>query len=158
MRIPKPSNPFGAFLATHLGRTRNERLRGFVPKLDFVTIKPGVPVEILGQSVLPIRLEHGPSPVLGFRVGSLAYCTDVSKVPDYSLPMLEGLDVLILDALRHEPHPTHMSLTEALALIELLRPGQTYLTHLSHSFDHGPTQAGLPPKVALAYDGLQFTF
>ncbi len=131
---------------------------GFVPKLDFVTIKPGVPVEILGQSVLPIRLEHGPSPVLGFRVGSLAYCTDVSKVPDYSLPMLEGLDVLILDALRHEPHPTHMSLTEALALIESLRPGQTYLTHLSHSFDHGPTQAGLPPKVALAYDGLHLTF
>jgi phosphoribosyl 1,2-cyclic phosphate phosphodiesterase len=131
---------------------------GFVPKLNFVTIEPGVPVQILGETVLPIRLEHGPSPILGFRAGSLAYCTDVSKVPDRSLPMLEGLDILILDALRHEPHPTHMSLGEALALVELLKPGQTFLTHLSHSFDHGPTQARLPPNVALAYDGLQLTF
>lgn len=130
----------------------------FVPKLDFVTIEPGVPFVVLGQSVLPIRLEHGPFPVLGFRVGSLAYCTDVSKVPDASRPYLEGLDVLILDALRYEPHPTHMSLSEALSLIESLKPGQTYLTHLSHTFDHGPTQAALPPRVALAYDGLQVTF
>ena len=131
---------------------------GFVPKLDFVTIAPGVPVPILGERVLPIRLEHGPSPILGFRVGSLAYCTDVSKVPDSSLPLLEGLDILILDALRYEPHPTHMCLGEALMLVESLKPGQTFLTHLSHTFDHGPTQAALPPNVALAYDGLQLTF
>ena len=123
-----------------------------------MTIEPGVPFEVLGQSVLPIRLEHGPFPVLGFRVGSLAYCTDVSKVPDASRPLLEGLDVLVLDALRYEPHPTHLSLGEALALIESLKPGRTFLTHLSHSFDHGPTQAALPPRVALAYDGLQVEF
>ncbi len=131
---------------------------GFVPRLTFVTIEPGKPFEVLGEQVVPLRLEHGPSPVLGFRIGSLAYCTDVSRVPDESLPHLEGLDVLILDALRYEPHPTHMSLSQALALIESLQPGRTYLTHLSHSFDHGPTQAALPPQVALAYDGLQLTF
>jgi phosphoribosyl 1,2-cyclic phosphate phosphodiesterase len=131
---------------------------GFVPKLNFVSIEPGVAFDVLGQQVVPIRLEHGPFPVLGFRVGSLAYCTDVNKVPDASRRHLEGLDVLVLDALRHEPHPTHLSLSEALALIESLKPGQTYLTHLSHSFDHGPTQASLPPRVALAYDGLQVAF
>ena len=66
--------------------------------------------------------------------------------------------MLILDALRFEPHPTHLSLSEALALIESLKPGRTFLTHLSHSFDHGPTQATLPPRVALSYDGLQVEF
>jgi phosphoribosyl 1,2-cyclic phosphate phosphodiesterase len=131
---------------------------GYVPKLDFVTIEPGVPFQVLGESVLPIRLEHGPFPVLGFRVGAMAYCTDVSRVPEASWPLLEGLDVLVLDALRYEPHPTHLSLSEALALVESLKPGRTFLTHLSHSFDHGPTQAALPPRVALSYDGLQVEF
>jgi phosphoribosyl 1,2-cyclic phosphate phosphodiesterase len=131
---------------------------GFVPKLRFVRIEPEMPCEILGQTVLPIRLEHGPFRVLGFRVGGLAYCTDVSRIPDASKPLLEGLDVLILDALRHEPHSSHFSLKEALAVIEVLKPARTFLTHLSHSFDHGPTQASLPPQVALAHDGLQVEF
>jgi phosphoribosyl 1,2-cyclic phosphate phosphodiesterase len=96
--------------------------------------------------------------VLGFRVGPLAYCTDVSRIPEATWPMLEGLDVLILDALRFEPHPTHFSLSEALAVVAALKPRRTFLTHLSHSFDHGPTQAKLPPQVALAYDGLAVDF
>ncbi len=113
---------------------------------------------MLGQRVLPIRLEHGRFSVLGFRVGNLAYCTDVNRIPEASWPLLEGLDTLILDALRHEPHPTHFSLNEALAIVEQLRPGRTYLTHLSHSFNHGPTETTLPPEVALAYDGLTLDF
>ena len=72
--------------------------------------------------------------------------------------MLEGLDVLILDALRVEPHPTHFHLDQALATIERLRPKQAYLTHLSHGFDHRGTGATLPPRVALAYDGLSLDF
>jgi phosphoribosyl 1,2-cyclic phosphate phosphodiesterase len=131
---------------------------GFVPRLEFRRITPGVEFQVLGQSVLPIRLEHGPFPVLGFRIGPLAYCTDVSRIPDASLPLLEGLDVLVLDALRHERHPTHFSLSEALAVIEGLKPRRTYLTHLSHAFDHGPTEATLPPRVELAYDGLEVEF
>jgi phosphoribosyl 1,2-cyclic phosphate phosphodiesterase len=131
---------------------------GFVPKLQFIRIAPGVEFEIIGERILPIRLEHGPFPVLGFRVGSLAYCTDVSKIPDASRPFLEGLDILVLDALRYEPHPTHFSLGEALTAIESLKPRRTFLTHLSHSFDHGPTQASLPAHVLLAYDGLQIEF
>ena len=131
---------------------------GFVPKLHFIRVEPGVAFEVLGERVLPIRLEHGPFPVLGFRVGSLAYCTDVSRIPELSRPMLEGLDVLVLDALRHDPHPTHFSLSEALAVSASLEPRRTFLTHLSHSFDHGPTQATLPANVSLAYDGLSVEF
>ena len=114
--------------------------------------------EVLGQTVLPIRLDHGRFSVLGFRVGDLAYCTDVSHIPEESWPLLEGLDTLILDALRHEPHPTHFSLEEALAVIERLKPRRAYLTHLSHGFDHGTTESTLPPGVALAYDGLTLDF
>jgi phosphoribosyl 1,2-cyclic phosphate phosphodiesterase len=131
---------------------------GFVPRLDFIRIEPGVEFEALGQRVLPIRLEHGPFRVLGFRVESLAYCTDVSRIPDASRPLLEGLDVLVLDALRYERHPSHFSLNEALDVVADLRPRRTYLTHLSHSFDHGPTQASLPSSVALAHDGLIVEF
>jgi phosphoribosyl 1,2-cyclic phosphate phosphodiesterase len=82
----------------------------------------------------------------------------VSRITDASQPLLEGLDVLILDALRHERHPSHFSLSEALEVIEELKPRRTYLTHLSHSFDHGPTQASLPPAVVLAHDGLVLEF
>ncbi len=115
--------------------------------------------EVLGQTVLAdptgAREEY---PVLGFRFGNLAYCTDVSRIPDESWPLLEGLDVLILDALRHEPHPTHFSLEEALAVVARLRPGRTLFTHLSHGFDHEATDKTLPPRVGLAYDGLTFEF
>jgi len=131
---------------------------GFLPKMRFETVAPGVPFEVLGQTVTPLRLEHGRLDVLGFRVGGLAYCTDVSRIPEATWPLLEGLDVLVLDALRHESHPTHFSLAEALAVVERLRPGRTLLTHLSHGFDHGPTETTLPPRVGLAYDGLSLDF
>ncbi len=131
---------------------------GFLPKMSFERIRPGVPFETLGQTVLPLRLDHGPFKVLGFRFGNLAYCTDVSRIPEASWPMLEGLDILILDALRYEPHPTHFSLAEALAVVERLKPGRTLLTHLSHGFDHGLTESTLPPRVGLAYDGLALDF
>jgi phosphoribosyl 1,2-cyclic phosphate phosphodiesterase len=131
---------------------------GHLPKARFERVTAGVPFEVLGQSVLPIALEHGRFRVLGFRFGGLAYCTDVSRIPEESWPLLEGLDVLILDALRYEPHPTHFCLREALDVVERLRPGMTYFTHLSHGFDHGPVETTLPPRVHLAYDGLALDF
>ena len=131
---------------------------GFVPKLEFINALPGVELDVLGQRVMPIRLEHGRAPILGYRVGGLAYCTDVSRIPDESWPLLEGLDVLILDTLRREKHPTHFCLSEALEVVERLNPRRTFLTHLSHGLDHGPTEETLPPRVALAYDGLQLDF
>jgi phosphoribosyl 1,2-cyclic phosphate phosphodiesterase len=131
---------------------------GFVPKIDFVRVGPGAEFETLGQRILPIRLEHGRFAVLGFRVGDLAYCTDVNKVPEESWPLLEGLDTLILDALRPAPHPTHFSVDEALRVVERLRPRQTYFTHISHLLGHEATEANLPDGVRLAYDGLTLEF
>jgi phosphoribosyl 1,2-cyclic phosphate phosphodiesterase len=131
---------------------------GFVPKIHFVRVRPGVTFEVLGQQILPIRLQHGPSSVLGFRVGNLAYCTDVNRIPDESWRLLEDLDTLVLDALRFEPHPTHFSLQEALAVIERLKPRQTLFTHLSHGFDHATIDKILPAGVRLAYDGLNVEF
>ncbi len=131
---------------------------GGVPQLRFERIEPGVSFSLLGQTIVPLRLEHGKFRVLGFRVGDLAYCTDVSRIPEQSWPLLEGLKVLILDALRLEPHPTHFNLEQALEVVDRLRPARTYLTHLSHGFDHGPTESRLPTGVSLAYDGLALTF
>jgi phosphoribosyl 1,2-cyclic phosphate phosphodiesterase len=82
---------------------------GNVPKIHFERIAPGIAFEVLGQRIMPLRLEHGRLGVLGFRVRNLAYCTDVSRIPEASWPLLDGLDTLILDALRYEPHPTHFS-------------------------------------------------
>ncbi len=131
---------------------------GFLPKMTFAHVAPGVPFTVLEQTILPIRLEHGRFSVLGFRIGNLAYCTDVSRIPEESWPMLEGLDVLILDALRHEPHPTHFSLAEALAVVERLKPKRALFTHLSHGFEHRAMEAALPAHVGLAYDGLALEF
>lgn len=126
------------------------------PKLCFHRIEPGVPFELLGQSVLPIRLKHGDLPILGFRIGNVAFCTDVSTIPAESRELLKGLDVLILDALRHEPHPTHLSVSGAVRLIQQLQPRQAYLTHMSHELDFEKLSAVLPAGIAPAWDGLRF--
>ncbi|QEH32716.1 Phosphoribosyl 1,2-cyclic phosphodiesterase [Aquisphaera giovannonii] len=131
---------------------------GFVPKIHFERIRPGEPFRTLGQEVLPIRLDHGRFAVLGFRIGNLAYCTDVNRIPEASWPLLEGLDTLVLDALRHEAHPTHFSVEEALAAVRRLKPRQAWFTHLSHGLDHEATDAALPDGVRLAYDGLRIDF
>jgi phosphoribosyl 1,2-cyclic phosphate phosphodiesterase len=134
------------------------RLGMGIPQIEFVRIEPGRRFWVLGQTIEPIRLEHGRFRTLGFRVGGLAYCTDVNRIPDESWPMLEGLDTLILDALRPDPHPTHFHLEAALEVVERLRPRRTYLTHLSHTYDYATANAGLPEGVQLAYDGLALAF
>jgi phosphoribosyl 1,2-cyclic phosphate phosphodiesterase len=131
---------------------------GYLPKVRFERIAAGSPFEVRGQTLTPLHLEHGRFNVLGFRVGGLAYCTDVSRIPDESRESLLGLDVLILDALRHDPHPTHFSLSQALEVIDELKPRRAYLTHLSHGLEHGATERTLPPHVRLAYDGLAVEF
>jgi phosphoribosyl 1,2-cyclic phosphate phosphodiesterase len=130
----------------------------FVPQLHFESISPGRPFQALGETILPIALDHAQFNVLGFRIGNLAYCTDVSSVPPASIEMLQGLDVLVLDALRHKPHPAHLSLSEALKVVERLRPRQTWLTHMSHDLEHEETERALPGNVRLAYDTLSFEF
>lgn len=127
---------------------------GAIPQLDLVRIT-SEPFELLGARVIPIRLRHGRGEVFGFRFGNVAYCTDTNGIPDESWPLLQNLDVLILDALRPRPHPTHFSLDEAIDVAQWLRPGRTLFTHLSHELEHEATCAALPPGMELAYDGLK---
>jgi phosphoribosyl 1,2-cyclic phosphate phosphodiesterase len=101
----------------------------------------------------PIRLFHGQMPVLGFRIGRLAYCTDVNRIPEQSFPLLEDLDLLVLDALQYKPHTTHFSIDEALAIVERVKPLRTRFTHMAHALGHEATNATLPPNVRLAFDG-----
>jgi phosphoribosyl 1,2-cyclic phosphate phosphodiesterase len=131
---------------------------GGIPKLELRTIDARRPFEVLGVPCAPIRLLHGRFRVLGFRFGNLAYCTDVNRIPRRSMRALEGLDVLILDALRDRPHPTHFSVSESLEVVAQLRPRRCLLTHIAHELDHAATNAALPAGVELAYDGLTIDF
>lgn len=130
---------------------------GYLPRMAFHRID-NQPFTVLGQRVVPIPLIHHHYDVLGFRIGDVAYCTDVNRIPDESWPLLEGLRVLVLDALRHKPHVAHFSIGEALAVIDRVKPVRAYLTHMSHELEHETTNRQLPPGVELAYDGLSFEF
>ena len=125
---------------------------GGKPQLDLRPVAQ--PFELFGVRVEPIPLWHGNLEVFGYRIGRFAYCTDCNRVPPASLAALEGLDILIMDALRPTPHPTHFSLPESLALLSELKPGVAYLVHMSHDIEHAQTEAALPPSIHLAYDGL----
>lgn len=128
---------------------------GAAPAVDMHSIDTE-PFEVLGVTVTPIPLRHGPRfDVLGFRFGNIAYCTDVSEIPESSWPLLEGVDTLILDALRYEPHITHFNIQQALEVVERLQPRQTYFTHCACRLDYDKVNAELPDGVELGYDGLQ---
>ncbi|MDA7979784.1 MAG: MBL fold metallo-hydrolase [Pirellulales bacterium] len=128
--------------------------RGALPKLEIRTIDE-TPFTVLGAEITPIRLHHGRMLVLGFRVGNIAYCTDTNRIPDQSWPLLEDLDVLILDCLRDKPHPTHFTLTEAIETAERVNAKQTLFTHIAHELEHEETNAALPKGMEMAYDGLK---
>jgi len=129
----------------------------YLPKLVFYRITQD-PFTVLGQTITPIPLAHAAFDVFGFRFGDVAYCTDVSGVPDESWARLEGLEVLVLGALRHKPHPAHLSVGQALEVIERLKPRRAYLTHMSHDLDYEALRRELPPHVEPAHDGLSFEF
>lgn len=128
---------------------------GGLPQLALHAIEGAFSVG--GLDIRPVPLLHGTLPILGFRFGRFAYLTDASVIPDAAWPLLGGLDVLILNALRHRPHPTHFSLAEAVAVVERLGPRQAYFTHVCHDLPHEATNRSLPSGMALAYDGLRFT-
>ena len=125
------------------------------PRLRFERITEGQDFSLLGLSIRTIRLKHGELPILGFRIGNVAFCTDVSTIPADSREQLRNLDVLVLNTLRHKPHPTHLHLDAALNLIRQLQPRQAYLTHMSHELDYDELLKELPANVAPAYDGLR---
>jgi phosphoribosyl 1,2-cyclic phosphate phosphodiesterase len=125
---------------------------GSAPYLEFRPVFG--PLKIAGLTVIPVPLRHGRLTVLGYRIGAMAYATDCNEIPPASRALLQDLDLLILDALRFTPHPTHFTLPEALAVVADLRPRRTLLTHISHEIDHATVSATLPAGVELAYDGL----
>jgi len=123
-----------------------------LPQLTFHPIDG--PFELFGHDLLPLPLPHGRGRVLGYRIGGLAYCTDCTTIPDELASHLAGLDVLVLGALRQQPHPAHLSISQAVTLARRLQPRRCYLTHLSHHVSHALTQADLPDGIFLAHDGL----
>jgi phosphoribosyl 1,2-cyclic phosphate phosphodiesterase len=126
---------------------------GGIPQLDLTAIDG--PFAVGGLEFVPVPIWHGKRQILGFRVGGFAYLTDCSAIPDSSWPLLQDIDVVVLDALRHRAHPTHFSLREAVAAARRIAARQTYFTHMCHDLPHAATNADLPEGMALAFDGLQ---
>lgn len=129
---------------------------GGIPNIALVSIDG--PFHIGTLPVVPIPLMHGTRLILGFRFGPFAYLTDCNAVPDEAWPLLAGVELLVLDALRRRPHPTHFTVTEALDVTARLAPRRAWFTHICHDLPHADTNATLPPGVELAYDGLVLQF
>lgn len=147
-----------------LGRIRSMFSYAFVPapnsphsrpRLELVEID-SEPFTVGNETIVPIPLMHGPLPVLGFRFGRFAYCTDCNHIPDESMERLTNLDVLVLDALRTTPHPAHFNVEEAVETARRIGARQTYFTHITHQLGHETTNRELPKGMALAHDGLRF--
>ncbi len=115
----------------------------------------GHPIQVHGVDFVPVPVLHGSGECHGFRFGRSAYLTDHSEIPESSIPLLENLDVLFLDALRYKPHPTHSTVDQSLKTVERLKPRITYFTHISHDLLHARAEELLPAHVRLAYDGLE---
>ncbi|MGB3306990.1 MAG: MBL fold metallo-hydrolase [Thermomicrobiales bacterium] len=105
--------------------------------------------------IIPVPIQHGTLPIDGYRIGNLAYITDAKVIPEQSIALLQGLDVLVITALRQAPHPAHMTLDEALTAIEMLKPKRAFLSHLGHDMGrHADVEPTLPPNVRIAIDGM----
>jgi phosphoribosyl 1,2-cyclic phosphate phosphodiesterase len=115
-------------------------------------------VELFGAHFNPVTVIHGETPILGFRFGSAAYLTDHSAVPKESLDKLCDLDILFLDALRYEPHPTHSTVEQSLKIVNEVKPKRAFFTHICHDLPHEATNKTLPQGVQLAYDGMKLEF
>lgn len=146
-----------------LDRIRRMFAYAFDPSPDSPHSRPELTPRTIGveaftigtMRVTPIPLMHGPLPVLGFRFGRFAYCTDCSFIPEASARLLQNLDVLVLDALRRTPHPAHFTLDQAVEAARKVNARKTYFTHITHQLGHAETNAELPDDMALAYDGLR---
>lgn len=128
------------------------------PSVTAVEILPDVPFLLGNKTVIPISVDHGQLQVFGFRIDDFAYLTDVKTISEQEIEKLKGVRVLVVNALREEPHHSHFNLTEALDFIAQIQPERTYLTHISHLFGfHEEIQKKLPDHVFLAYDNLEIT-
>lgn len=127
------------------------QLGGGKPSINLMSVDG--PFEASGVPVTPIPVMHGQMPILGYRIGDLVYITDCSRIPASSYELMRGIDTLVLGVIRHEPHETHFSISDGLAVVEKLKPRQTFFTHIAHRLDHEATNNALPADVQLAYDG-----
>lgn len=134
----------------------------FIASLEPTIIFPNEPFELFGLCITPITLMHGKLPILGYRFDypsnpgplPLAYCTDTSDIPEDTYTHLDGVETLIVDALRHRPHRTHFTVDQAIAASERVGPSRTYLIHMTHDLLHAKEDSSLPNGITLAYDGL----
>jgi len=117
-------------------------------------VPPGKSFRIGDVDVMPVSVPHGPISVYGYRIGNLGYITDAKELPDDALRAFKGVDVLVLNALFRTPHPTHLSVPEAVSAAQKVGARQTWLTHLTHRTSHGELEAELPRGIAPAFDGL----
>ncbi len=114
--------------------------------------------EVSGRKVIPLPVHHGPFSVTGFRIGELVYLTDVSEIPASTFDLMEGTRILILSALREEPHPTHLTFDQAIAIGQKIGAEQVWFTHFAHGLTHSQMEARFPPSIRPAYDGLVVEF
>lgn len=126
---------------------------GGLPRVSFHEVSS--PFLIKDTKIHPLPVKHGILDIFGYRIGKMAYITDCSHIPDETYNLLEGIELLILDALRYRPHPTHMNLEEALEVVNKLKVPRAYFTHLAHNLEHEKVNRELPDHVQLAYDGLR---
>jgi phosphoribosyl 1,2-cyclic phosphate phosphodiesterase len=117
-------------------------------------IVPGQTIRIGDVDVIPVAVPHGPVSVYGYRIGKLGYITDAKELPDDAVRAFRGVSVLVLNALFRTSHPTHLSVSEAVAAAKKVGARQTWLTHLTHRTGHAELEAELPPGIAPAFDGL----
>ena len=125
---------------------------GGLPQLELTPIDG--PFNVGAHEIRPVPLMHGQRAILGFRFGAFAYLTDCNAIPDGSWKLLHNLEIVVLDALRERPHPTHFSLSEAVEAARRIGARRTYFTHMCHDLGHAQTNARLPAGMELAYDGL----
>jgi phosphoribosyl 1,2-cyclic phosphate phosphodiesterase len=139
-------------------RTENRYPTSARVKVHTIDPTPGSGFNLFGACFRRIPVTHGRQEITGYRFGSAAYLTDMSDIPPESMPLLQDLDLLIVDALRRQPHPSHSHLERSIDYVNQLKPKRAYFTHISHDLDHATTEAELPPNIRLAYDGLQLQF
>ncbi len=128
------------------------------PELTVTELVPFEEVSIAGMPVVPLEVDHGGTPVLGYRIGRMCYVTDAKAIPPRARAAMQGLDVLVLNALFEQPHPTHLSIDEAVAVGREVGAKRVFLTHLTHRYAHQALERRLPPGVQPAYDGLTIVF
>lgn len=116
------------------------------------------PFELFGVQVIPVPAHHGRSAVYGYRIGNMAWLTDVSEIPQDALDLLQGLELLLLDSLRYQHHPTHINVEQSLAYAGLIAADSTYLIHMTHELEYETLSARMPAGVRVGYDGLRLVF